>query len=153
MYWFSSQPVSWRDVLETLLTASGLALLSSHVEMNGNSISCLPILPLPAFVKTPANTSRSCGSPTTGSDFPSEHARRIAIVPLTCQQSGGLKAQMISTEVRSSQESLSITEEVSAWPEVLAREKATPLVALPPVLLLSAAIQTVTCSVRPSHEQ
>lgn len=62
--------------------ASGLALLSSHVEMNGNSISCLLILPLPSFVKTPANTSCCHGSPTTGSDFPSEHARRIALVPL-----------------------------------------------------------------------
>lgn len=50
--------------------------------MNGNSISCLPILPLPFFVKTPANTTCSHGSPTTGSDFPSEHAQRMALVRL-----------------------------------------------------------------------
>lgn len=50
--------------------------------MSRNSISCLSILPLPFFVKTPSNTSCSHGSPTTGSDFPSERAQRMALVRL-----------------------------------------------------------------------
>lgn len=96
-YWFSSQSESWRDVLETLLRARGLVLLSSYAEMNGNRVSCL--LPLPLLVKMPVNASCSHNPPSARSGFHSEDTQRTALVSLMVPTTW--RARSTSTEVRS----------------------------------------------------
>lgn len=113
--------------------------------------SCLPIWPLPFFVKPPADASCSNASPPTGSDFLNNCARRTALLPtavLTAwkhkwfQRVAGL-------------ETLSITEEMAARREVLVREKAAPPGCSPLVLLLAVAIKRLSparCGCPPSNK-
>lgn len=140
-----------REMLETLLKASGFSLLSSHAEINGNVFSCLPVWPLPFFVKPPADTSCSNASPPTGSDFLNDCAWRRALVPAAVLTAWKHKwLQWVA-----GQESLSITGEMAATWDVLVGEKAAPPRCSPLVLLLAMAIKRLSpaqCGCPPSNK-